>query len=130
MSKPLHLPYKSIPDMFLQRVAASPAARAFASPGPDGPVWLTWKEVGDRATAIAAGLHALGVKPEDGVAIASSTRIEWVLADLGIMCAGAATTTIYPTTEAKDAVYILSDSGAKVLIAENADQVAKTVGAS
>jgi long-chain acyl-CoA synthetase len=130
MSKPLHLPYKSIPDMFLQRVAATPAANAFASPGPDGPVWLTWKEVGERASAIAAGLHALGVKPEDGVAIASSTRIEWVLADLGIMCAGAATTTIYPTTEAKDAVYILTDSGVKVLIAENADQVAKTVGAS
>jgi Long-chain acyl-CoA synthetases (AMP-forming) len=130
MSKPLHLPYKSVPDMFLQRVAATPATRAFASPGPDGPVWLTWKEVGERASAIAAGLHALGVKPEDGVAIASSTRIEWVLADLGIMCAGAATTTIYPTTEATDAVYILADSGAKVLIAENEGQVAKTVGAS
>jgi len=130
MSKPLHLPYKSLPDMFLQRVAATPAANAFASPGPDGPVWLTWKEVGERATAIAAGLHALGVKPEDGVAIASSTRVEWVLADLGIMCAGAATTTIYPTTEAKDATYILADSGVKVLIAENAGQVAKTVGTS
>jgi long-chain acyl-CoA synthetase len=116
--------------MFLRRVAETPAAKAFASPGPNGPVWMTWKEVGERATAIAAGLHAIGVKPEDGVAIAASTRVEWVLADLGIMCAGAATTTIYPTTEAKDAVYILADSGVKVLIAENAAQVVKTVGAS
>ena len=130
MSKPLHLPYKSFPDMFLRRVAETPSANAFASPGPDGPVWLTWKEVGERATAIAAGLNAIGVKPEDGVAIASSTRVEWVLADLGIMCAGAATTTIYPTTEARDAVYILADSGVKVLFAENESQVAKTVGAS
>ena len=48
-----------------------------------------------------------------------------MLADLGIMCAGAATTTIYPTTEAKDAAFILSDSGVKVLIAEDASQVAK-----
>ena len=32
------------------------------------------------------------------------------------MCAGAATTTIYPTTEARDACYILTDSGSKVLI--------------
>jgi long-chain acyl-CoA synthetase len=130
MSTPLHLPYRSFPDMFLRRVAETPSANAFASPGPDGPVWLTWKEVGERATAIAAGLHALGVKPEDGVAIAASTRVEWVLADLGIMCAGAATTTIYPTTEAKDATYILGDSGVKVLIAENEGQVAKTAGAS
>ena len=92
MSEQLHLPYKSVPDMFLQRVAATPAAKAFAYPGSDGPVWLSWKTVGERATAIAAGLHALGVHPEDTVAIASATRVDWVLADLGIMCAGAATT--------------------------------------
>jgi long-chain acyl-CoA synthetase len=93
-------------------------------------VWLSWKTVGERATAIAAGLHAIGVQPQDGVAIASNTRIEWVLADLGIMCAGAATTTIYPTTEAKDAAFILSDSGVKVLIAEDAGQVEKSAHAS
>jgi long-chain acyl-CoA synthetase len=130
MSKQLQVPYKSIPDMFLHRVASSPTANAFAYPGPSGPVWLTWKTVGERATAIAAGLHAIGVHPQDGVAIASNTRIEWVVADLGIMCAGAATTTIYPTTEAKDAAFILSDSGVKVLIAEDAHQVEKTAHAS
>ncbi len=130
MSTRLQLPYTSVPEMFLHRVAQTPAANAFAYPGPDGPVWLTWKTVGERATAIAAGLHALGVQPQDGVAIAATTRVEWVLADLGIMCAGAATTTIYPTTEAKDAAFILADSGVKVLIAEDAAQVAKTEGAT
>ncbi len=130
MSKQLQVSYKSIPDMFLQRVATTPAANAFSYPGPNGPVWLSWKTVGERAIAISAGLHAIGVQPQDGVAIASNTRIEWVLADLGIMCAGAATTTIYPTTEAKDAAFIMSDSGVKVLIAEDAAQVAKTANAS
>jgi len=115
--------------MFLQRVAATPDARAFASPGAAGPQWMTWREVGDRATAIAAGLHALGVQPEDRVAIACNTRVEWVLCDLGIMCAGAATTTVYPTTEPRDAAYILRDSGSKVLIAEDATQAAKAAGA-
>jgi long-chain acyl-CoA synthetase len=131
MSERLNLPYKSLPDMFLQRVATTPAANAFAYPGPENkPVWLTWKTVGDRATAIAAGLHALGVKPQETVAIAATTRVEWVLADLGIMCAGAATTTIYPTTEARDAQFILADSGARILIAEDAAQAAKTMGAT
>jgi len=115
--------------MFLQRVAATPDARAFASPGAAGPQWMTWRQVGDRAGAIAAGLHALGVVPEDRVAIACNTRVEWVLCDLGIMCAGAATTTVYPTTEPRDAAFILRDSGSRVLIAEDATQVAKTVGA-
>ena len=123
-------PYRSIPDMFLRRVAAAPDARAFAHPGPDEqPVWLTWAQVAQRAKAIAAGLIGLGVRPEDRVAILCSTRIEWVLADLGIMCAGAATTTIYPASEPEDAAFILRDSGSAVLIAEDAGQAAKITGA-
>ena len=130
MSEQLQVPYRSIPDMFLQRVAATPQADAFAYPTSSGsPAWLTWKQVGDRATAIAAGLHSLGVQPEDRVAIASNTRVDWVVCDLGVMCAGAATTTIYPTTEPKDAAFILSDSGSKVLIAEDATQVSKIADA-
>jgi long-chain acyl-CoA synthetase len=129
MSEQLQVPYRSIPDMFLQRVAATPDANAFAYPTASGPAWLTWKQVGERATAIAAGLHSLGVQPEDRVAIASNTRVEWILCDLGVMCAGAATTTVYPTTEPKDAAFILSDSGSKVLIAEDTTQVSKIADA-
>jgi long-chain acyl-CoA synthetase len=122
------LQYRSIPDMFLKRVTDSPDKNALAHPAPGDsgpPVWLTWREVAARAKAIAAGLHDLGVRTEDRVAILANTRIEWVLADLGVMCAGGATTTVYPTTEPEDAEYIVRDSGSKVLIAENAAQAAK-----
>jgi long-chain acyl-CoA synthetase len=128
----LELPYRSIPDMFLHRVAETPDRRAFGGPAADDagePVWMTWGEVGERARAIGAGLTTLGVAPEDRVAVLSSTRLDWVLADLGIMLAGAATTTVYPTTEPEDAVYIVADSGSKVLIAENPAQAAKLDGA-
>lgn len=125
----LHIPYRSIPDMYFQRVQATPDQPAFGYPGPDGPAWLTWSQVGERASAIAAGLRALGVGSEDRVAITANTRLEWVLADLGIMCAGAATTTVYPTTDAEDAAFIVSDSGSKVVIAEDATQVAKLTSA-
>jgi long-chain acyl-CoA synthetase len=129
MTEHLQVPYRSIPDMFLQRVAASPTAKAIAHPSDAGPVWLNWQQVGDRASAIAAGLHRLGVEPEDRVAIAAATRVDWLLADLGILCAGAATTTIYPSTEPKDAAFILRDSGSKVFIAEDTTQLSKIVGA-
>jgi long-chain acyl-CoA synthetase len=122
------LPYQSIPDMFLQRVAASPDRPAFAHPaaGDAGdPVWLTWSEVATRARAIAAGLYGLGVRVEDRVAILANTRVDWVIADLGVMCAGAATTAVYPTTEPEEAAYIIRDSGSMVLIAEDAGQAAK-----
>ena len=61
------------------------------------------------------------------MAIASSTRIEWVLADLGIMSAGAATTTVYPSTTPDDVSYILSDSGSRVVFAEDQTQVDKVL---
>ncbi|MEV6927036.1 long-chain fatty acid--CoA ligase [Dactylosporangium sp. NPDC051485] len=128
----LELPYRSIPDMFLHRVAETPDARAFGRPAPDAdaePIWMTWSEVGEQARAIGAGLTTLGIAPEDRVAVLSSTRLDWILADLGIMLAGAATTTVYPTTEPEEAVYIVGDSGSKVLFAENAEQAAKLDGA-
>jgi long-chain acyl-CoA synthetase len=126
----LEVPYRSIPDMFLKRVAATPDGKAFAVPTPDdtGMVWLTWAQVGERAKAVAAGLRELGVGLEDRVAILSGTRLEWVLVDLGINCAGAATTTVYPTTEPEDAAYIVTDSGSKVLVAENPKQALKLAG--
>ncbi|WJK38101.1 long-chain fatty acid--CoA ligase [Solwaraspora sp. WMMA2056] len=127
----LHVPYRSIPDMFLQRVAATPDKNAFASPaaGDSGLTWLTWSQVAARTKAIAAGLYGLGVGNEDRVAILAGTRLEWVLADLGIMCAAGATTTVYPTTEPADATFIIGDSGSKVLIAENPTQAGKITGA-
>ncbi|MCO8277357.1 long-chain fatty acid--CoA ligase [Actinoplanes sp. TRM 88003] len=126
----LEVPYRSIPDMFFKRVAATPNGQAFAVPNADdsGMVWYTWAQVGERASAIAAGLRDLGVGLEDRVAILSGTRYEWVLADLGINAAGAATTTVYPTTEPEDASYIVANSGSKVLIAENAQQALKIAG--
>jgi long-chain acyl-CoA synthetase len=127
----LEVPYRSIPDMFLKRVAATPNGQAFAVPNADDTamVWHTWAQVGERAKAIAAGLRELGVGLEDRVAILSNTRFEWVLADLGINCAGAATTTVYPTTEPEDASYIVANSASKVLIAEDPKQALKIAGA-
>ncbi|MEV7125844.1 AMP-dependent synthetase/ligase [Streptomyces sp. NPDC093260] len=124
----------SVAALFLERVAATPDAEAYRYPvpsaageGPDDWKSLTWAEAAERVHAVAAGLIELGVHPEERVALAASTRVEWVLADLGIMCAGAATTTIYPQTNADESAFILADSESKVLIAENAGQLAKAV---
>ncbi|GIE35007.1 AMP-dependent synthetase [Actinoplanes italicus] len=127
----LQVPYRSIPDMLFQRVAKTPDAKALAGPNADdsGPAWLTWRQVGERTRAIGAGLRELGIGLEDRVAILSNTRLEWILVDLGINVAGAAATTVYPTTEPEDTSFIVSDSGSKILIAENAKQALKIAGA-
>ncbi|MCD7439853.1 AMP-dependent synthetase/ligase [Streptomyces lincolnensis] len=124
----------SVATLFLERVAATPDAEAYRYPvppasgeGPDDWKSLSWAQAAERVYAIAAGLVELGVQPEQRVALASSTRIEWILGDLGIMCAGAATTTVYPQTNAEESAFILSDSDSRVLIAEDAAQLAKAV---
>ncbi|MCX4974573.1 long-chain fatty acid--CoA ligase [Streptomyces sp. NBC_00620] len=124
----------SVAALFLERVAATPDAEAYRYPvpatsgeGPDEWKSLSWAQAAERVFAVAAGLIELGVQPEQRVALASSTRVEWILADLGILCAGAATTTVYPQTNAEESAFILSDSASKVLIAEDAAQLAKAV---
>ncbi|MEV7321549.1 AMP-dependent synthetase/ligase [Streptomyces sp. NPDC093970] len=122
----------SVAALFLERVAATPDAEAYRYPVPaasgeglDDWKSLSWGQAADRVYAIAAGLIELGIQPEQRVALASSTRVEWILADLGILCAGAATTTVYPQTNAEESAFILSDSESRVLIAEDAAQAAK-----
>ncbi|WP_137989363.1 AMP-dependent synthetase/ligase [Streptomyces vilmorinianum] len=122
----------SVATLFLERVARTPDAEAYRYPvpsasgeGPDDWKSLSWGQAAERVYAIAAGLIDLGVQPEERVALASSTRVEWIVADLGVMCAGAATTTVYPQTNAEESAFILADSESKVLIAEDAAQLAK-----
>lgn len=117
----------SVAHMFINRVAATPHGEAFRYPQDDSWESVTWQQVGDRVHNIAAGLVSLGVAPEDRVALASSTRYEWVLVDFAVMCAGAATTTVYPTTNATDVAYIVANSGSRIVVAEDQAQVDKLV---
>lgn len=109
----------------LDRVAASGPREAFRYPR--GETWesVTWTQVGKQVERLAAGLLSLGLQSEDRVGIASGTRYEWILADLAIMCAAGATTTVYPTTNAEDTTYILADAECRVVFAEDDEQIAK-----
>ncbi|MGP9610979.1 MULTISPECIES: AMP-dependent synthetase/ligase [unclassified Corynebacterium] len=121
---------RSVGHMLRNRIGATPDRRAYSYPvshaGGDE-TWeaVTWAELGTQATEVAGGLMSLGIEAEDRVAIASSTRYEWALANYGIMYASAATVTVYPTSIADDVAYILDDSGSRLVFAEDADQLGK-----
>ena len=115
----------SVADQFFDRVTSTPDREAYRYPVADHWESVTWREVGDRVTRLAAGLVALGIEPQQRVGIVAATRYEWILADLAIMSAGAATTTVYPSTMTSEEAYILSDSESRVVFAEDDEQIAK-----
>jgi len=110
---------------FLDRAKTSGPLEAYRFPEGNGWKSVTWSEVGKRVRNLAAGLMALGIEPEQRVGILSGTRYEWILADLAIVCAGAATTTVYPSTGGEDTAYILADSGSRLLFLEDDAQAEK-----
>jgi long-chain acyl-CoA synthetase len=121
----LSTPAASVARMFTDRVAKSPRTEALRFPVSGGWESWTWTQTQERVFDLAAGLLTLGVRPEDRVAIIASTRIEWIVADLAVMCSGGATTTVYPSTEAEDVAFILSNSSSRLVFAEDERQLAK-----
>ncbi|WP_246372122.1 AMP-dependent synthetase/ligase [Nocardioides pelophilus] len=116
---------QNVAIQFLDRVAASGPREAFRFPR--GEAWesVTWAQAGEEVRRLAAGLLSLGLAPEQRVGIASSTRYEWILADLAVMCAAGATTTVYPSTGDEDTAFILGDSECRFVFAEDATQLEK-----
>jgi long-chain acyl-CoA synthetase len=86
---------------------------------------ITYAELGSAVREIAGGLAALGVEPGDRVAILSSTRPEWTLADFGALAAGATVVPVYHTNSPEECAYVLSHSGSRTVFCEDVAQLAK-----
>ncbi len=79
----------------------------------------------EEVGAVAKGLIAAGIEAGDRVALISKTRYEWTLLDYAIWFAGAVTVPVYETSSADQIEWILRDSGARAVVAEGADHMAR-----
>src|SRR5919109_4345517 len=86
---------------------------------------ITFPEFGRAIREIAGGLASLGVAVGDKVGILCGTVPEWPMADFGSFCAGATVVPVYHTNSPEECEYVLSHSGSKVILLENAAQAAK-----
>src|SRR5687768_15670588 len=86
----------------------------------DDEVSLTWSELRDRVDALARGLHELGVRRGDTVALMLANRPEFHVADLAVMTLGATPFSIYATSSPEQIAYVVGDAKAKVAIVEEA----------
>ncbi len=92
-------------------------------------VHRTWKQYRDDSRAFAKGLMAMGHQVGECVAIVGGNRMEWVIAEQGIMAARGAPAPIYTTNTSEQMAYIVSNSRARIAICDTAEQLAKYRGA-
>jgi long-chain acyl-CoA synthetase len=106
-------------DLLEQRVNSQPGATAAKYKGRDGWKEMTWSDFGQRVRQAAEGLIRLGVKPGDRVCIFAATRVEWVVADLAVLAAGAIVVPIYASNTTPEAAYIIENAGATLCIVDS-----------
>ena len=79
----------------------------------------SWNQYKTAAQEIAAGLRSIGIQKGDVVALNSETRLEFYLADLGILTAGSVAAALYPSYPPKDLIRTIQACGAKALFVED-----------
>ena len=92
-------------------------------------IWqdITWADYWNDIVTVAHALLALGVEPGDRVAVHSENRPEWLISDLATVAVRATTMGLYPTNPTDEVKYLLENSGTKILIAEDQEQVDKAL---
>ncbi len=93
----------------------------------DGDGWISrsFSEVQEIVRPLALGLAALGVEKGDRVSILGNTRPEWTYFDFAALSIGAVVVPIYQTNSPEECRYVIENSDAKVVVVEDAEQLAK-----
>jgi long-chain acyl-CoA synthetase len=100
-----------------QRVAAvDPDAVALRTPGDSQT--LTWREYAADVRRVAAGLHGIGVRRGDTVALMMANRVEFYPLEVGAQHLGATSFSVYNTLPAEQLTYVFGNAGTKVVICE------------
>ena len=94
---------------------------------PSSGEWVShhWRDVQKMVEEVAASLLHDGVGKGDRVSILSNSRMEWEIADLAILTAGAVTVPIYQSNMSDEVLYILEHAGATVVFVEDGKQLSK-----
>ena len=93
----------------------------------EGDQWVSrsFEEVRETVRPLAFGLTALGVEKGDRVSILGNTRPEWTYFDFAALSIGATVVPIYQTNSPEECRYVLENSDSKVVVVEDAEQLAK-----
>lgn len=110
---------KTINQLFEEQVAVSPDKIAIVFPDRQ----LSYEELNRKSEQVARMLHTKGVRQNDIVGIILERSPEMIIAIMGIIKAGAASTIIDPKLPLERISFILTDSNSKVFLTQERFQV-------
>jgi len=120
------MPETTVLDFYRNEIS-SPRGEHYAHWTPEGRRVLSTRQFFYRTAALSSVLTELGVVPGDRVMLLSDNRPEWHMVDIATLSLGAVDAPIYGTLTREQITYQLKDSGAKIVVAENPEQMAKFI---
>ncbi len=92
-------------------------------------IWhdISWKQYYENVKKVSMGLHALGVKRGDHVAIVGENQPEWLYSAMGVMSLGGIFVGVYTTNPAAECEYVVGHSESVVFFCEDEEQFDKAL---
>ncbi len=122
---------RNLPEAFIRIASSQPSLPVYFQAVENSETgkrdWQSanYEDVSKKIWKLSHYLLSKNVLKGDGVAIISGTRPEWLLSDLAIQAVGGISVSVYQSLNEEESGYILFDSQASVVFAENKEQVGK-----
>ena len=125
--------FQNLPELFLKRAEENNCKTIFYFKPRKGRKeeksfeQLNWNESKKQVEHLALGLIRIGSQPTDNIGILANTCIEWVIADIAIMCSAAITVSLYHTCTPEELLYLINDADLKYIFVEDKKQLEKVL---
>jgi long-chain acyl-CoA synthetase len=118
---------RNVPDGLLRHATEHGDGVAFRTL--EGETW-TWRDYLDRAASFAGGLRSLGVRRGDRVVLMLRNRLEFHVADVGALLAGATPISVYNSSSPEQVAYLAGHCDAVLAVTEAGDFAERILSAA
>ena len=123
--QPRYQTAQALPQVWAKAAEQFSDIPALFDPHAEPKVSFTYRQLWDSIQQFASGLQSLGVEPGSHVALFSDNQPRWLIADQGIMTAGAIDSVRSSQADRDELLYILEHSDATTLVVENQNTLEK-----